>query len=363
MTWNKFFDKLLRNSLKMKIDLHGFTDLVKDGYIKYQKHPKADLLIWNYTQKTQYDQMWVPETLLCRGIITDLDGNIIERPFQKFFNFEEHVDRMGELLPEGVPIVTEKLDGYLGILYKAPDGWAIATRDSFVSEQALKGTEILRKEYPFFNPDPSFTHLFEILCPGNRVIIDYHYEDLIFIGAIDRDSGFDISPMQHIQNIPMPKADSHIFPSMEEMLSEKNTKNREGFVLYYPEVNLRLKVKFDEYVKLYRSLSGISSRTVWEKLRDRKPIEELARDVPDEFYDWIHVTAEELRRKFSNLKRKIENISDMEEIKGFSRNEQCNYIMKYHKEYAHLILSLLDGNDYEAEIWKKIKPKNEQQET
>ena len=32
--------------------------LIKDGYISERKHPECDYFIYNYTQKTQYEQFW-----------------------------------------------------------------------------------------------------------------------------------------------------------------------------------------------------------------------------------------------------------------------------------------------------------------
>lgn len=339
----------------MQIDLKAFDSLIEQGYIKSKKHPKLDLLIWNYTQKTQFDQMWLPETLICRGLITDLKGNVVERPFAKFFNFEEHVDKMGGLLPEIEPIVTEKLDGSLGILYKSDDGWAISTRGSFTSEQAKKGTEILRKKYPDFEPKQDATYLFEIIYPENKIVIDYKGdEDLIFLGLIDRKTGWGVE-LDHA--LPMPATRRWDYDSMEEMMSEKNTDNREGFVMYYPKENLRLKVKFAEYVRLHRLLTGITAKTVWEYLRDGKSIDELVKDVPDEFYHWVDQTAGELRETFNLWKKQVEKIVGTEIPTGdVDRKEQAKYIIKNHAEDSKMIFASLDGKNYDHTIWKRIKP-------
>jgi hypothetical protein len=49
-------------------------------------------------------------------------------------------------------VVTDKLDGSLGILYPTPDGHAIATRGAFVSEQALHATELWLDRYAGWLP-------------------------------------------------------------------------------------------------------------------------------------------------------------------------------------------------------------------
>ena len=120
----------------MKLDLEAVGKLVDDGYISVQKHPDAELYIYNYTHKAQFDKVWNEHTMLCRGLICDQDGNILYRPFKKFFNLEEHLGQKKEL-PTTPFKVHEKLDGSLGIIYKVNGQYAVATRGSFKSEQAL----------------------------------------------------------------------------------------------------------------------------------------------------------------------------------------------------------------------------------
>jgi RNA ligase len=66
-----------------------------DGLVQKQVHPTLPLTIWNYTPKTQYGELynnyifWDDVTLQCRGLVTDDKGNVVARPFKKFFNTEE----------------------------------------------------------------------------------------------------------------------------------------------------------------------------------------------------------------------------------------------------------------------------------
>ena len=117
---------------------------VADGWLISQKHPTLPLAIYNYSQKTQYDGHWDDVTLSCRGLIVDTEtGEVIIRPFEKFFNYEE--------VPEEIPwetsdyiYVQEKMDGSLGILFRYKDDWILATRGSFTSAQAVRGMKIIK---------------------------------------------------------------------------------------------------------------------------------------------------------------------------------------------------------------------------
>lgn len=50
-------------------DRERLDALVQEGWLRSQRHPEADLWIYNYTEKTQFESYWTPETLACRGLI------------------------------------------------------------------------------------------------------------------------------------------------------------------------------------------------------------------------------------------------------------------------------------------------------
>ena len=63
--------------------------MVEEGWLISQNHPTLDLTIYNYSQKTQYESNWNKHTLMCRGLVLNSKGDIVARPFPKFFNYEE----------------------------------------------------------------------------------------------------------------------------------------------------------------------------------------------------------------------------------------------------------------------------------
>lgn len=137
--------------------LETLNKYYEDGLLYKQVHPTLPLTIWNYTEKVQYENLWDETLLMCRGLVTDNEGNIIAKPFDKFFNIEE-----GKFEPTENFEVYEKMDGSLGIVFWFQGQWVVATRGSFTSDQAIKARELLRK----YNTDIMFRHLtycFEII--------------------------------------------------------------------------------------------------------------------------------------------------------------------------------------------------------
>lgn len=74
----------------MVFDINKLKQYEKDGWIMSHEHKDLPLLIWNYTQATQYEGKWDDITLNCRGMVTDTEGNIVAKGFKKFFNYEEN---------------------------------------------------------------------------------------------------------------------------------------------------------------------------------------------------------------------------------------------------------------------------------
>ena len=158
----------------------------EDGLVYKQVHPNLPLTIWNYTEKVQYENLFDDVTIQTRGLVTDSDGNIVARPFKKFFNLEE-----GKHTPTIDFQVFDKMDGSLGILFYFEGEWILATRGSFTSDQAVKGFEMLQK-YNYQKLHKSYTYLFEIIYNNNRIVVRYPFEDLILLGMIETKTGAEV---------------------------------------------------------------------------------------------------------------------------------------------------------------------------
>lgn len=142
-----------------------------------------------------FEKVWNNATLQCRGLILDDYGNTVALPWKKFFNYGERAVEIGSHDP--VEIV-DKMDGSLGIGYPTPDGWAVATRGSFTSDQAIWATNYLRKMPKWtWIPNEGYTPLWEIIYPENRIIVDYgNAKALVLLGAVDNEWGLYYGPKE-----------------------------------------------------------------------------------------------------------------------------------------------------------------------
>lgn len=357
----------------MKIDLQKLRGLESKKLISIQQHPTLPLLIHNYSPVCQYEKAWDEWTLMCRGLITDLEGNVIARPFQKFFNLSEHEEHQinqpaGYRLP---PIdwrksfnCTEKMDGSLGILYPTPDGHAIATRGSFTSDQAKKANEIFKeKGYDKHAYAKDLTYLFEIIYPENRIVVDYgDTEDLVLLEVIRNYDGsaLDWQDVKIIaERIGCPVVSYAALSvdairRLEEYYGAERGNKDEGLVVRFSD-GLRIKVKYEEYCRLHKLITGVNAKRIWESLRDGKSLAELLDRVPDEFYQWVTETKNSLERAYDDIHDECVGIfAKIYELSGENRKVFAEHAVK--NQYAAILFAMLNKKDFRPIIWKLVKP-------
>ena len=355
-------------------------DYESKGLLRSQTHPTLPLTIWNYTEKVQYEGLWDDITSACRGLITEnVNGNVIIRPFPKFFNYEEVIHK-GVIPTKGDYVyIQEKMDGSLGILFCYEGEWVMATRGSFTSDQAIRGMEILKRRYPVFDRAwlSEYAYLVEIIYKENQIVVDYKGKDKITFLSVVLNEGYDcwkpteeselhwttacsILNVNGIKKSDIVKTEQHFrfTPELYKSLKERNEVNKEGFVLRFFPGNFRMKIKFEEYVRLHKIMTGISTTAIWESLRNEDPILDLLKDVPDEFYDKIEEYVDELVSQYNTLEAEYKLIFGMinSDIHQFRNNRAYFAERAKRYKYPQLLFRMLDGSDYSDDLWRIIKP-------
>ena len=340
-------------------DADLFTQMVEQRYVKSQKHPHADLRIYNYTQLAQFDRIWNPVTLACRGLIVDSDDYIVARPFAKFFNLADHP---GDTLPDSEVHVTEKLDGSLGILYPTSDGYSLATRGSFTSEQAVHATNVWRLRYAHrFAPHEGWTYLYEIVYPSNRIVVDYSdIDDLFLLGAVETSTGRSVSYEQAIQGWPGPVAQVHFASTLGDALALPVRENSEGLVIHFTDQDLRVKLKHAEYVRLHRIVTGLSDRRIWEALAAGDDLGPWLEAVPDEFFDYVTSTRDRFLSEHAAGLAAIEtaynNLLESLPLDWVRRDFAAKVAAMTDFPFARGLFSRLDGRDCSDMVWQSLRP-------
>lgn len=321
------------------MNLQSYID---KGLVKETLHPEyPNLAIYNYTALCQYSREWDDVTKACRGLVIDKDtGVIVAKPWPKFFNLSEH-----PTIPSGPAHVTEKMDGSLGIVFWYDGKWHISTRGSFASEQAVKAKEwISDVEFP-----EGYTHLFEIIYPDNRVVVDYaDFEGLVYLESICMNSH---KPFQ--LEFWEGRRAQYYGPCRPEDLPDSRD-NEEGYVLYWPEHDFRAKSKFDEYVRLHKIMTEYSMKRLWEHLKEGGDIAAFVNNVPDEFYNEVSRDYEIIGDTYNRILRKAVEIKN-EVVSYDTRKEQAKAIMSWDKDLSGIVFKMLDDKDATQQIWRKVQ--------
>lgn len=321
-------------------------EMLDKGYVMVQKHPSAELFIYNYTRLAQFESVWNEVTLLTRGLILDANMDIVSRPFVKFFNIEQHK-------PEEIPVlpfrVFEKMDGSLGVLYWLDGKPFIASRGSFDSDQARHANKVFYEKYShtFDKLLKNVTYLFEIIYPENRIVVDYEgKDDLVLLAMIDNVTGKDIE----LPDIGFELVKEYDGVNDLTQLRAVQESNREGFIILFSN-GFRVKMKFEEYCRLHSIVTNVSNIIVWEYLRDGKSFEELLERTPDEFDAFVKTTEKELRDKFSAIEEV--HLVELKKI----RKAVAELVFALKGVNSKLLFEMVGGKDYSKTIWSMIRPK------
>lgn len=336
-------------------DLYQFN--LSNGYIRENSHPYLDLRILNYTEKAQYEQIWNNVTTQCRGLIVNSEDKVIARPFDKFMNYGQN--QADKLLMDYPIVATDKMDGSLGILWDYEGVQGIATRGSFTSEQAIHATLVWQAKYGF-SVAPAWTYLFEIVYPTNRIVLNYgEMDELVLLGVRDIEEGSVLLP-KDVVTWRGPRAATYHYKTLREALEAPPRLNAEGYVVYFPDLDYRIKIKQEDYIILHKIVTGLTKRRVWELMKEGKSFQDLCEFVPDEWHEWLNETYEEIDAAFCLESNKISlaySAIKWSLPENFTRKEFAEKANQ--TEYPNFMFGILDGRDMTNKLWDLVRPSAE----
>jgi len=225
-------------------------------------HPTLPLIGLNYTpvaHNTLHASPagWTPALRLCRGIVFDRDGRLVAKPFEKFFNYNEHEET--KRLPDEPFTATVKHDGHLGIIFEHGNEWHITTRGDFASRTSKVAAAMLKRYAQRGSWDdklPCGTNLLvEIIHPQTKVHLRYRGERFVLIGAFERDTLRDLGQTELVKlgkALGLPVTERWAGDSIRELVAltqDLTVRNREGYVVRF-QSGLRVKFKFASYINL-----------------------------------------------------------------------------------------------------------------
>ena len=205
----------------------------------------------------------------CRGLIFNQKGELISRPFHKFFNAgekeETQIDKINLYEPHHI---TQKIDGSL-IRFLNLNGEIYAATKSGVTDISQQVDEFLKDKsnyYEFIQStlESGLTACFEWCSRKNRIVIDYSVDSLILTAIRNNTSGNyllyeNIVELANHFNIPVVKSVSNLAKQNIHLLVEqvREFQNDEGIVLTFNSGH-KIKIKAEDYVLRHKSKDQIS---------------------------------------------------------------------------------------------------------
>lgn len=307
-----------------------------------------------------------------RGIKFDENGNILARPFHKFFNIGERLSTHIENVNLDDAMVMPKMDGSMIHPIRIGESYRLCTKMG-ITDTALDAESFWAKDkrrYNFlkelFHDLPDHTPIFEYIGPDNKIVVGYPEEKLILLAIRNNITGMyrsllDIPIMcdgvEVIQNDPI-----HTI-SLDDI---KSREGDEGVVIRLNTGDM-LKMKSEWYVRIHRAKDKIhfeynlGSIIINEEIDDLIPFldpngaEEVKRYQDDMIkgihrsVDMVHQRILEFHdRKQYGLLHKDESISGV--VFRFFGNKSVTKsdIMEY-------IVSQIKANSHSNRLYEKMK--------
>lgn len=351
------------------VDKEKLAKQIADGMVKEQVHPSLPLRILNYTQKAQYNpDLWNEVTDKCRGLIFNANtSKIVARPFVKFWNYADprHAETMPENYPATVPIITRKMDGSLGILYRYEGKSYIATRGSFASDQAGWATRWMDQSGAGMLWPQGWTPLFEIIYPENQIVVKYDWSGLVLLALVNNETGEELDPipLHAVAEINGVRVVDQFDKQLDACVVD-DIENEEGYVVSWHRPGtwpLRVKVKMDTYCRLHRLLTGTNPVMVWEMLRDGLDTYSLTADAPADFVMWINRVESSLTSAYKTIENAaLAAMLEYEGEKIITSPEQRKQFALYaatKQPLTAILFAVIDSKDYAPIVWKMVRPK------
>ena len=235
-------------------DRKDFVVAVKDDYI---------VVDYRFADKDTFDD---PIRRELRGIKFKSNGDILARPFHKFFNVGEREETRLETIDWSKPhTIIEKMDG--SMIHPAMiNGQVVFMTRMGITDVAEQASKLLSAKYRIFCSmllNRGWTPIFEFTAPDNRIVIRYDEPRLTLLAIRNTQSGRYLPRKQvgvwaRNHSIPLVYEVGYSVENPKTWLKAvRAIKEMEGFVVHF-EDGLTVKAKGDDYVLKHKTKDQIN---------------------------------------------------------------------------------------------------------
>ena len=145
--------------------------------------------------------------------------------------------------------------------------------------------------------------------------------------------------------------------------AKQNIPNEEGYVASYDQGRLRVKIKFADYVKLHRIITGVNPRSLWELLSAGEQFD--TEGLPANFVRWADQWTSYLKGEHSRILDEALELymnrpfREAGESDRYYRAKFARFVMAQTKDRDYLkpvLFDMFDGYDGNRVIWRMLEP-------
>ena len=201
----------------------------------------------------------------CRGLVFDLEGNLINRRFHKFFNVNERDETRYEHVDFSKPhVVLDKLDGSMvsPCIVNGHVRWMTKMGITDTAMQAETHTVRFQiyREFAEYMLKGGWTPIFEWVSRASRIVLDYPEDSLILTAIRNNETGRYLSwdkMIEYAEYWDMPLVTAYDYKDENILEIVRGLEDTEGVVIRFDDGHM-LKVKADWYVLRHKSKDAIT---------------------------------------------------------------------------------------------------------
>jgi len=151
------------------------------------------------------------------------------------------------------------------------------------------------------------------------------------------------------------------YSTLKSMISN----DAEGFVVRFSNGD-RMKIKGEEYLRLHKIMTNLSTTAIWELVSNGGNIDDILKDVPDEFYKKVKMYVSSLNYGYYQYWNQLGKTYDYFRFGKYgdievepTKKEFAEHIKDHHPIAKSIMFAMWDDKDYDKIIWKALKPKFE----
>ena len=245
-------------------NLQAFEKLTEQFAIKVKHYEDERLVLLDYNQLDSPKMN--PVVIECRSLILQFDTfGVVSRKFDRFFNYGEALEYY-EDFDLSRSVIMEKADGSLVGVYRHNGKWHISTRGrAFAEGEHVMGGTFREKVLDAFNTSEEefqqvfagfpkdTTFVFEYTSPENRIVTKYEEPLMVLLSANNTETEWEYAVAYkelYLTGLKFRPVKTYSASDMDAVVKMVNSlpNLEEGFVIYDPVSNKRMKVKSSLYV-------------------------------------------------------------------------------------------------------------------